>query len=648
MQVLNSSDGRETYLNPVYPDSFPDPYVLKHRGQYFGYCTGHGPDGRIFRIIRSNDLVNWSEVGGAMAPIADAPPFYWAPEVTYDNGKFYLYYSAGNETLMHLRVAVSDRPDGGFVDSERVLTTAEFAIDAHVFIDDDGSRYMFYATDFLEHTHIGTGTVVDKMVDWFQLEGDPQPVTRAKYDWQVYDPQRHEKGGVRWHTVEGPTVLKRKGIYFEMFSGGNWQNTTYGVSFASTDKIFGQEEWHQFSDGERVLPILRTLPGLVVGPGHNSVVRGPNNRELYCIYHCWTDAGRVLAIDRMDIAGDRLFVVGATYTPQIAPYQPSINDVSADATRSTGAWRQMENGVVGSTGESCERVYKTGESFLCEFTVRCSELDDASSRFGFRIAGNNGSELELSFWPQTRTAAIIVKDDGEVRNELELPADFDFGADHLIRVECSGTVVKTKVDASAFSAESSFHSRPISIAIYAENAAVEFAALSITEGFEEMFDTDFELSCWKTGGSHLATPEPHAGEVMISSDSECRLTHSQLFGDGEFAANIRLGEGASSEFAYGIELLDEADNVVARLGIRTGEAFLEAPAGETSLEVMDLGEFPAESYHQLRLVKFRGRLSTALDAAVLGDIECVLPITKVAVFSQRCSVFVEMVRATAI
>ncbi len=57
-------------------------------------------------------------------------------------------------------------------------------------------------------------------------EGNPRPVTRARYDWQIYDPNRKEKGGVRWHTVEGPAVIKRKGLYYEMFSGGNWQNTS--------------------------------------------------------------------------------------------------------------------------------------------------------------------------------------------------------------------------------------------------------------------------------------------------------------------------------------------------------------------------------------------------------------------------------------
>src|SRR5918912_517933 len=218
-----------------------------------------------------------------------------------------MYYSVGNEERMQIRVAVADHPAGPFVDSGRALTAEEFAIDPHVFVDDDGARYLFYATDFLTHSHIGTGTVCDRLVDPFTLEGRPRPVTRARYDWQVYDPARREKGGVRWHTVEGPFVLKRKGRYYEMFSGGNWKNVSYGGSFATTDDLGETEEWEQAADGERVLPIMRTVPGEVIGPGHNSVVRGPDNLQLFCVYHRWQSEvnDRVLAIDRLDWAGER-------------------------------------------------------------------------------------------------------------------------------------------------------------------------------------------------------------------------------------------------------------------------------------------------------------------------------------------------------
>ena len=117
--VQTVPESEPTYTNPVFERSFPDPFVLKHKGEYFAYSTGRGPDGRVFGVMRSSDLVRWEELRGAMRPLPGDHPHYWAPEVTYHEGRFYLYYSVGNEATMEIRVATCDRPDGNFVDSGR-------------------------------------------------------------------------------------------------------------------------------------------------------------------------------------------------------------------------------------------------------------------------------------------------------------------------------------------------------------------------------------------------------------------------------------------------------------------------------------------------------------------------------------------------
>lgn len=315
------------YTNPVYPHEFADPFVLKVKGEYWGYSTGLQPDGGAFGVFHSPDLVHWQPVGSAMQPLPGQYPCYWAPEVVESGPRrpgielpdFLMYYSVGNEETMTIRVAGSEAPQGPFTDLGVAVTKEPFAIDAHVFTDDDGSQYLFYATDFLTHTHIGTGTVVDRMIDPLHLEGMPEPVTRARYEWQVYDPKRESKGGVKWHTVEGPFVIKHDGKYYQMFSGGNWQNLTYGVSYAVSDRIKPGHEWQQHADGEKILPILRTIPDKVIGPGHNSVVLGPDDKTYYCVYHAWQHGERVLCIDPIEFVGDELIVRGPTTTEQPGP-----------------------------------------------------------------------------------------------------------------------------------------------------------------------------------------------------------------------------------------------------------------------------------------------------------------------------------------
>ena len=130
----------ETYQNPVFNHPAPDPFVFKHRGEYWCISSHCEPGQRKFEMLRSPDLVHWQIVGGALEPLAEEHPYYWAPEITYRDGVFYLYYSVGNEILMQLRVATSPAPEGPYIDQGVRLTREDFAIDAHVFVDDDGQR----------------------------------------------------------------------------------------------------------------------------------------------------------------------------------------------------------------------------------------------------------------------------------------------------------------------------------------------------------------------------------------------------------------------------------------------------------------------------------------------------------------------------
>src|SRR3712207_6150373 len=106
------------YCNPVYPDYFADPFVWKHEGSYYAIGTGsaeaygHGRE-RAFEVLRASDLSHWTPAGCALAALdPDYGDAYWAPEVAFTGGKFYLYYSIGRgDRAHHIRVAISHRPD---------------------------------------------------------------------------------------------------------------------------------------------------------------------------------------------------------------------------------------------------------------------------------------------------------------------------------------------------------------------------------------------------------------------------------------------------------------------------------------------------------------------------------------------------------
>ncbi|HEX2640009.1 MAG TPA: glycoside hydrolase family 43 protein, partial [Pyrinomonadaceae bacterium] len=648
MTAFASPAGPATYSNPVYNSSFPDPFVLKFGGTYFAYCTGHWKDGNVFGVLQSSNLVDWREIGGAMRPLDSDAPYYWAPEVTYHAGKFYLYYSVGNETLMEIRLAVSDRPEGGFTDAGVRLTFAEFAIDPHVFTDRDGSRYMFYATDFLEHTHIGTGTVVDRMLAWDKLEGAPRPVTRAKYDWQVYDPQRKEKGGVRWHTVEGPFVLERKGRYYEMFSGGNWQNTTYGVSFASSDSVMTAGEWEQFSDGAKVLPILRTVPERIVGPGHNCVVYGPNNRELYCVYHRWTEAGRVLSIDRMDFAGDRIFIIGATDTPQPAPFPPKIRD-PFDTTLDTslweceGEWKLQGGEAVCEFAEKSSLTCRTPQHYLSEVTFRGVKTVNGGA-VTFRLAGGGANLCEFSVQPNMRQAAIIWMEANQTREEVFSLADFSVESAHTLRLEVDGRKVRFRIDGGELAFSSMLGGVADRLSLTAAACSVGVSEFALTEGFEELFDgREFEPSVWGwniiADGTELSSAE---FRLVSAYEGETVFGRAVSHRDFELAVNIRLA-GPTTNCKYGLRLTGE-DLVLEGIEIDPSRRAIRVASGGSEQNGTLPEAFDANAFSQLRILRLGDSVTFFVDANALGNLPADGGERGFEIFCRNGSIALDMVR----
>lgn len=329
------------YRNPVYPGYFADPFVWRHGDSWYAVGTGvlealseasrgsealtiNGKPG-VFSILKSDDFATWRLIGSALEMLPpDYGDAYWAPELAIADGMFYLYYSVGRgDKAHHIRVAVSDRPEGPYFDTGARVTnpySTPFAIDASSFQDDDGQWYLFYARDFLDcdnGARAGTAVVVDRLIDMKRLAGEERVVARARYDWQRFIKDRIMYGGVYdWHTIEGPCVRKRNGKYYCLFSAGRWEDETYGVDFVVADHVMGPYSAEGMS--ERGARVLRTKPGRVLGPGHNSIAAGPDGKTDYIVYHAWDPAmtGRRMFIDPLEWTEEGPRCAGPTWTPQ--------------------------------------------------------------------------------------------------------------------------------------------------------------------------------------------------------------------------------------------------------------------------------------------------------------------------------------------
>lgn len=224
-----------------------DPYILLDGDTYYAYGTNNANG---IEYWKSSDLQNWVYGGLALSKAnTTEKQWFWAPEVYFKNGQYYMYFSA-NE---HLFVATANSPRGPFKQvggyMMQSLIGDEKCIDSSVFFDEDGKAYCF----FVRFTN---GNCIWRC----RLENDyitPVPGTlnlcaSVTLDWE------NKLGRV----CEGPFVIKHNRTYLFTYSANDYRSQDYGVGCARNTRITGG--WTK-----NARPILQRAQGLV-GTGHHS------------------------------------------------------------------------------------------------------------------------------------------------------------------------------------------------------------------------------------------------------------------------------------------------------------------------------------------------------------------------------------------
>lgn len=313
---------KHAYTNPLQTTdstalALADPFVYKHDNLYYMTGTADLPDGAGFVCYVSSDLITWKYNNVLYRKPAEHPGIsnFWAPEVKYYKGKFYLTYSCyfNDRNMLLTYLAVSDKPEGPFKD----LYTPWFdlgysAIDADIFVDDDGTPYVYYSKNGMQDS-LATGElyVAKLKKDLSGLDGDPVFISGASQDWERVNWERNRCN-------EGAFVFKREGRYYMTYSGNDTGYGFYGVGVSTASQPLGP--WVK----EESNPLMTTdLSKGISSPGHNSIVEAPDG-NLYIVYHRHADAhcqkpnwNRVVCIDRLYFdKNGKLCVDGPTNTKQ--------------------------------------------------------------------------------------------------------------------------------------------------------------------------------------------------------------------------------------------------------------------------------------------------------------------------------------------
>lgn len=241
-----------------------DPFIMLYNDTYYAYGTA-SEDG--IEVLTSKDLKTWKRTANSKHKLAlykddvYGNHSFWAPEVYYVNGKFYMYYSAEE----HIAVATADSPLGPFTQTvKKPMLEGEKAIDNTLFIDDDGTPYMFFSR-FNDGLNI-----------WVvQLEPDLTTLKKETLHPCIHLSQQWEEV---WPRVnEGAFVIKHKGLYYLTYSANSYESPFYGIGCATASNLMG--EWTKYPDN----PLLQKPKGLV-GVGHSCTFKDKDG-NLKIVFH---------------------------------------------------------------------------------------------------------------------------------------------------------------------------------------------------------------------------------------------------------------------------------------------------------------------------------------------------------------------------
>lgn len=290
------------WIYPTYSDDFGKPDVSPH----FSPAQAAARDAKhirpsytqqtFFNAFSSPDLVHWTKHEHVLdvSGVAWAGYAVWAPSAIEAQGKYYLFFGAndiqsdpkpGTGQTGGIGLAVSDSPGGPFKDALGHPLIGAFhngaqPIDPFVFRDDDGQVYLYYGG--WRHCN-----VVRLSRDLRHVLPYPDGTT-----WKEITPPGY---------VEGSFLIKRKGIYYLMWSEGEWTGADYSVAYAMGPSATGPFK--------PMGKILAQDFRIARGAGHHSVVNIPGTDDWYIVYHrrpLGDDKGehRQLAIDRMTFNAD--------------------------------------------------------------------------------------------------------------------------------------------------------------------------------------------------------------------------------------------------------------------------------------------------------------------------------------------------------
>lgn len=309
----------QMYKNPIRAGAYPDPSIVRVGEDYYMVNSSftYFP---CIPISHSKDLINWHIIGHgitnpeyAMLDKLESGRGYWAPDISYYEGKFYItatYRLNDDGTVYRKQVIMSsDKPEGPY--SQPVIID-EDGIDPSIFRDDDGRCYM----------------LLNRGARIFELNKEAtKQIGDAKLIW--YGDQKR--------APEGPHLLQKGGYYY-LFVAEGGTGMGHRISVARSKNLMGPYETCPYN------PIMRQMDeeAAIQRAGHGKPVQTQNG-EWYMVYLCgrrverkYTVLGRETALDPITWTKDGWPIVNGLKGPSVLQKKPKLVEKK---------WQESTNGL---------------------------------------------------------------------------------------------------------------------------------------------------------------------------------------------------------------------------------------------------------------------------------------------------------------
>jgi arabinan endo-1,5-alpha-L-arabinosidase len=264
-----------------------DPTIIKEGDTFYLFSTRAG-----ISIRCSTDLVRWKLCGDVFGhlpqwAVQDVPGLrgLWAPDISYFNGKYHLYYSAStfgsNRSSIGLATNLTLDPTSDkyrWEDQGKIIGSYSSndwnAIDPNIVLDEQGQPWLSFGSFW-------SGIKLRKI--------DHTTGKLSSLDQTLYSlasrPRTKELPGA----IEAPTIFRKNGYYYLFVSFDfccRGKESTYNIRVGRARRVTGP---YTDRSGKPMMEDGGTLllagEGRWRGPGHCAILQDKNGEKL--VYHAY-------------------------------------------------------------------------------------------------------------------------------------------------------------------------------------------------------------------------------------------------------------------------------------------------------------------------------------------------------------------------